>query len=650
MKNINFVKIIAAVFVLIVIATTVLGIAFQTPKAGHAHAATIENSQAVDHSDHDHAGENSENPFVEEAQLYTCSMHPHFRSEDPNERCPICGMELVPVARNNEDSASTNIEFSERSLALLNVQTQPVVRKEGNQQLRVTGQLEFDERALTSISAWTGGRIERLYINFTGASVNQNDPLVEIYSPELLVAQQELLQAQKNADTTVPGFLQESNQTTLRAARERLRLLGLTQAQIDAVVESGTASDRVLIRSPSSGLVVTRNVAQGDYVNAGDSLFELADNNKMWAVFEVFERDLALVAVGQHIEFALQATGSAVHGEIISVSPRIDADRRTREVRVAIDESEQLLTAGAFTSANIQIPLGNMLMIPASAPLVTGKRAVVYVRDGEQAGSFSARTIELGRKLGDSYEVLSGLSEGELVVSRGAFLIDSELQLRGQPSMMAPEGGGATGHEHHGGNSVDQPAASAQGVDHSAHNDSAQSEHTSDSGMVVSQNEVDSAELAPVFAAYHKMWGALQNDNLADWQTAATDFHESVAAVNWPDSLNAVVEQLSTGAGHAHHVASISTARNQFHQHSQAMIALAEAGYHEGELHVMFCPMARSGQGASWLQQDDELLNPYYGAMMLRCGDNKGVLSGHDNEAHGSDDMGDQRNHDHGGH
>ncbi|EGN75448.1 RND family efflux transporter, MFP subunit [Idiomarina sp. A28L] len=647
MKNINMIKIIAAIFVLIVIATTILGIQFQTPKDDHNHTETTENAQVVDHSNHNHAlsNGNSDNPFVEEAQLYTCSMHPHFRSEDPNERCPICGMELVPVARGNDESETSNVEFSDRSLALLNVQTQPVVRAEGQQQLRVTGQLEFDERALTSISAWTGGRIERLHVNYTGASVSKNDPLVELYSPELLVAQQELLQAQKNANTSVPGFLQESNQTTLRAARERLRLLGLTQAQIDAVIASKTASDRVLIRSPSAGLVVARNVAQGDYVNAGDSLLELADNNKMWAVFEVFERDLGLVEVGQHIEFALQSSGKSIHGEIISVAPRIDAERRTREVRVAISESEQLLTAGAFTSANVQIPIGNVLMIPASAPLITGKRAVVYVRDAEQSGSFSARNVELGRKLGNNYEVLEGLAEGELVVSRGAFLIDSELQLRGQPSMMAPEGGGATGHENHGGSAANEPVANTTATDHSAHNN-----QSTNSSATIAQNQVDAADLAPVFTAYNDMWQALQSDSLAEWQAAAGDFHESVAAVNWPDSLSSVVEQLNTGAGHAHHVAAISTARNQFHAHSQAMIELAEAGYHQGELHVMFCPMARSGQGASWLQQDDELLNPYYGAMMLRCGDNQGVLPGTNNGSESSGGMSNQHNHVHGGH
>lgn len=643
MKNINYTKVIAAVFVLIVIATTALGLKFQAPKDAHIHGTQDVSSQEVDHSNHDHAqsSANSDNPFVEEAQVYTCSMHPHFRSEDPNERCPICGMELVPVARNNDTGESTNIEFSERSLALLNVQTQPVVRGEGHQTLRVTGQLEFDERALTSISAWTGGRIERLHINYTGATVSTNAPLVEIYSPELLVAQQELLQAHKNANTQVPGFLQESNQTTLRAARERLRLLGLTKSQIDGVIESGVASDRVLIRAPSSGLVVSRNVAQGDYVNAGDNLFELADTHKMWAVFEVFERDLGLIEVGQHLEFSMQSSANTIHGEIISVAPRIDADRRTREVRVAINEDEQVLTAGAFTRANVHVPLGNILTIPASAPLITGKRAIVYVSDPDQRGVFSARTVELGRKLSDRYEILDGLNEGELVVSRGAFLIDSELQLRGQPSMMAPEGGGATGHEHHGGGAANQQAPSSNANDHSAHEQSAQSEHTADSSMGVSQTDIDPADLAPVFAAYHEMWAALQGDNLAEWQVAAADFHESVSAVSWPDSLSSVVEQLATGAGHAHHVSSISTARNQFHQHSQAMIALAEAGYHQGELHVMFCPMARSGQGASWLQQDDELLNPYYGSMMLRCGDNKGVLSGHE---------GDEHNHDHGGH
>ncbi|WP_194756398.1 efflux RND transporter periplasmic adaptor subunit [Aliidiomarina indica] len=615
MKKINTVNAIAALFVVMVVGTLALGIAFQTPPHDHDHDHTAQ----VDHDHADHNGADLQEAFSAQAQEYTCSMHPSFRSTDPNERCPICGMELIPVAAGGSDDEFVRIEFTGRSLALLGLQTEPVQQGTAHHEIRLTGQIDFDERALTSISAWTGGRIERLYVNYSGAQVETNAPLVELYSPDLFVAQQELLQAYRQSRQQAPEFLRDSQAMTLRAARERLRLLGLSQTQIDQIIERGEARDRVTIRAPSSGLVVTRNVSQGDYVNTGDILLELADSRQLWALFEVFERDLGSIQVGQSLEFTLGSQSSALSGDVVSIAPRIDAERRTRTVRVAINQTEAGLVAGAFTRATVKIEVPDVLTIPKSAPLITGKRALVYVQTEAQGGEFEARTVELGRRLGDRYEVLSGLSAGEMIVSRGAFRIDSELQLRGRPSMMAPEGGGATGHEHHG-HEID----AGNGHAHDSHET-----HASPTDMSEQVSFDAELHVEDVFQAYHHMWEALHSDDLGAWQNAAEAFYGEVAAVQWSSSLNEVQDLLEQGMGHAHHVTRIATARDHFFDHSRGMIALAQAGYHQGELHLMFCPMARRGQGAFWLQQDDSLLNPYFGAQMLRCGDHEGVLQGH---------------------
>lgn len=562
----NPVTIIAVVFVIIALVATVLGLSFQTP---HDHAHEVVSSSQADDA----------------VQEYTCSMHPNFRSTDPNERCPICGMELIPVTTTStRDDDGTRIEFSGRSLALLDLQTHVVERGTATAQLRMIGSLDFDERALTSISAWTGGRIERLHVNFTGAYVEAGEPLVELYSPELFVAQQELMQAHRQAQRQAPEFMTDSNQTTLRATRERLRLLGLTGAQIDAVIEHGEASDNITIHAPSTGLVVSRNVSQGDYVNTGDTLLELANENELWAVFELFERDLQYIEVGQQLEFYMQSSNQRVQGRVESLAPRIDAESRTREVRVALHSGVDSLTAGTFVRALVDIDVQDVLTIPASAPLITGNRAVVYIRIAPERGEFDARTVELGRRLGDSYEVLSGLEEGDIVVSRGAFRIDSELQLRGQPSMMSPQGGEP---EHQ--------------------------EPTVVTGELL--------ELHQLPATYFGMWDALHSDNLAEWQAAAERFYTAADEVSWPDTMHHLHAELSTGAGHAHHVANLEQARELFQAHSQAMIALARAGYLEVNAYLMFCPMAFNNQGAYWLQPNNQLLNPYFGSSMLRCGD-----------------------------
>ena len=587
MNKKNPVTIIAVIFIIITLGATLLGVAFQTPHDDHDH----------DHNQETVISESAE----EDVQEYTCSMHPNFRSTDPNERCPICGMELIPVTRSSaRDDDLTAIEFSGRSLALLDLQTYKVQRGTATQQLRLLGSLEFDERSLNAISAWTSGRIERLHVNYTGAYVEAGDPLVELYSPELYVAQQELLQAYSQAQREAPAFLADSNQTTLRAARERLRLLGLSGAQIDQIVESGEASDRILIHAPSAGLVVTRNVSQGDYVNTGDTVLELADQDRLWAVFELFERDLEYIEVGQQLEFYLQSSNQRVQGVVESLAPRIDAERRTREVRVALHAGEESLTVGTFVRALVDIEVDNVLAIPASAPLLTGSRAVVYVRVSPDSGEFEARTIEIGRRLGDSYEVLSGLEEGDIVVSRGAFRIDSELQLRGRPSMMAPQGGGAVGHDH--------GAMSARETAHADHEE-----------PVVTAGE--SLQLGNLPDTYFAMWEALHGDDVDRWQAAAEDFYQAADAVNWPHNMHDVHAELSAGAGHAHHVGSLEQARELFQRHSQVMIALARAGYLDVNAYLMFCPMAFDNQGAYWLQPDRRLLNPYFGASMLRCGD-----------------------------
>lgn len=606
MNKKNPVTVIAVIFVVIVLGVTALGLSFQTP-------------HEEDH-DHDHSQETtfSESLLEEDEQEYTCSMHPSFRSTDPNERCPICGMELVPVASSAaRDDDLTRIEFTGRSLALLDLQTYVVQRGSAAAQLRLIGSLDFDERSLTAISAWTGGRIEQLHVNYTGAFVESGDPLVELYSPELYVAQQELIQAHTQAQREAPGFLAESNQTTLRASRERLRLLGLSSSQVDEIIASGEASDRITIHAPSAGLVVTRNVAQGDYVNTGDTVLELADQDRMWAVFEVFERDLQYIEVGQRLEFNLQSTGERIEGVVESLGPRIDAQRRTREVRVALDSVEHSFTVGSFVRAIVDIQVDDVMTIPASAPLLTGKRAVVYVRVAEDGSEFEARDVEIGRRLGDSYEVLSGLEEGDRVVSRGAFRIDSELQLRGRPSMMAPQGGGAVGHDHGNGN-----------------NHGAEQQPTHQQGEALVAPTGEALQLNDLPQHYFAMWEALHSDDLSAWQSAAEQFYQAADAISWPHNMHDLHAELSTGAGHAHHVGSIERARELFQVHSQAMIALARADYLTVDAYLMFCPMAFDNQGAYWLQPDSRLLNPYFGSSMLRCGDRVESFTA-DHDSHG---------------
>lgn len=553
----------------------VLLLAFLSPVSGHGG-----------HSSHSHSAESE--------QMYTCSMHPQVRSTNPQDRCPICGMALVAVTTGAQtDDEAVQIEFSGRALALLNIQTMPVIRGHAQHSIEVSGQLEFAEDLLHTISAWSGGRIERLMVNYSGEHVNAGEPLVELYSPELLVAQQELLQALRYAEAEGPRFIQDSSQLTLQAARRRLNLAGLTEQQITELIEQGQPSDRITIVAPASGVVLSRAARQGDYVMAGDTLLSLVDTSRFWAVLEVYERDSDSLSVSSEVEVYLPALGRTVEGQVISIAPQINPQTRTRQVRVSVENPDGLLAAGMFVSSRIKTEREDSLLIPDSAPLLTGQRAVVYVQN--EPGQFAARTIELGRKVDGQYTVTGGLDAGELVVSRGAFRIDSELQLRGQPSMMAPR------------------------------NDEAVK-------TTASLDDIDG--LHDVFAAYHHLWYALQSDDLAGWKQSADIFYAAVSAVNWPDDAVELESALNRGAGHTHHVGELTLARDHFYHQSQALIELAQAGLHQGHLYLMYCPMARNNQGAHWLQENDELLNPYFGAQMLRCGSLRDTLHSASHEHH----------------
>lgn len=423
------------------------------------------------------------------ASFYTCSMHPHVQQPEPG-KCPICFMDLIPVSENAPASSghAHELHLSEHARKLAEVETATVERRYVETSVRLTGKVEYDETRLSTITARVPGRLDRLFVDYTGMPVRKGDHLALLYSPELLAAQQELIQA-------------SSSESLQGIARDKLLLYGLTQEQIDQLEKSKTPSDQLTLYSPTTGVVIKKTGVEGMYVQTGTSIYTVADLSNVWIMLDAYESDLALLQYGQSVAISTEAyPGETFNGTVTFISPILDEQTRTAKVRVKMPNAEMRLKPGMFVRAVAQVKLAEdgitkaidlsgkwicpmhpeeladekglcsvcemdlvdpatlgglpasgtklPLIIPASAALLTGKRAIVYLQT--QEGVYIPRKIELGRRAGDYYIVKSGLNEGDIVVSKGAFKIDSEIQIQAKPGMMSVES------EEHGAGSMEK--------------------------------------------------------------------------------------------------------------------------------------------------------------------------------------------------
>lgn len=421
-------------------------------------------SDAGSHNE-EHVHDISENP---EEAIHTCSMHPQIRQEGPG-LCPICAMELVPlntVASTDESIGQDEIRMTQSAIELANIQTVLVERGVPVKSTHLLGKVKPDERNIFDITARYGGRIDKLHVNYTGQHIRKGQKLGTIYSPDLITAQMELLEAIKHKETN-PSFH--------HAARIKLELWNLTQEQIDDIERSGEPQYHFDILSPVNGTVTRRNVSAGDYVDEGSPLFEVIDLTKVWVMFDAYESDLPWVKEGDQVSFTLQSVpGKIFNSRVSYIDPFIDPATRVAQVRVEISNPELELKPEMFANGIIESKIAassEQLLIPKSSVLWTGKRAVVYVKvPDREMHSFRYREIILGPDAGDYYVVSSGLDEGEEIAMNGVFKIDAAAQLSGNMSMMNPEGGKAsTGHDHGNMGSVSGKPQTDVHADHKEH-------------------------------------------------------------------------------------------------------------------------------------------------------------------------------------
>lgn len=544
------------------------------------------------------------------ATLWTCSMHPNVRQPEPGS-CPICGMDLVPVASNQSASQDdpTRTTLSKRAKALAKLRTSPVQRRtDATARLRMLGRIEPNETTLRTVTAWTGGRIDRLQVNVTGERVRAGQAIATLYSPEIFAAHQDLIVAKRQVERMAgsPASSREAAAAAQSAARERLRLLGVPDDALVRMESEEVPTRAVTIRTPFAGTVIERMATEGAYVSTGTPLYRVANLNRLWVQLDAYESDLPRLSLGQRVIVTVDALpGEDFEGEVTFIEPTLDAKRRTAQVRVEVDNRDGHLRPGMFAEATVVTTPSSSeqspLVVPDTAPLFTGRRAVVYVetKDGDRA-SYEARTVRLGPRLGHEYPVVAGLAEGERVVTRGAFAVDADLQIRGGASMMA------SGDEREKVAAQPAPAISA----------------------------ADRAKLAPVVTAYLSVQVALAADQLGPAQQAAKQVLTAVAGVKLERPPSAVTEwhelsrHLQTHASQIARAADLTGARTGFEPLSQAIADLLRRfGNPLSEsLHLAYCPMAAGSRGASWIQKGDEIDNAYFGASMRTCGEIKEVV------------------------
>ena len=386
-------------------------------------------------------------------EYWTCTMHPQVHKDGPG-ACPICGMDLIKKVVDDTTNVSTKsdmegmLTLTSDKQVLANVSTIKIKNESLIKELSAYSYLDFVEQNRKTIPAKFNGRIEKLFVDKTGDYIKNGQPLFEIYSPDLVQAQNEFLIALRNSG--------EANSSLIDASTKKLELFGLTSDQIEELKNSSEIKLTLTYYSPVNGTVIEKKVQEGMYVSEGTTIYEVAELSTLWNIAEVNETDLSTVKVGSKVRLKLKAyPGEEFTGRVTFVYPVVNPQTRTIKVRSEFSSQNNKLKPQMYGETIFSADAGTGLLIPADAVIFSGNRNVVWIKTSD--GMFEARNVQIGQKFGDKYQILSGLNEGEEVAASGGFLIDSESQLKtGMP----------TGHQHgNDSNSKDQKKSSSDNME-----------------------------------------------------------------------------------------------------------------------------------------------------------------------------------------
>lgn len=400
-------------------------ITFSPPDAEHAHlhlSAGVDEARAA-------------------TQQYTCSMHPFIIRDEPG-NCPICGMTLVPmrIAGSGKETDAKEGDATSAVIAIdpvtqqnMGVRFSTVSRRDMSRTIRTVGVVAYEEPHQYSINSKIEGWIERLHVNETGSQVKKGQPLLEIYSPELVMAQEEFLLALRNkaalAKSEVPEIAAGAGRL-VEASRKRLRYWDISEAQIKTLEKSGTVQKSLTLYSQYDGVLTQKKVNEGMFIKAGMELFQIADISKVWVYADIYEYELPWLKVGQAATIQLPYQQEPVQGRISTIYPYVEAKTRTVKARIDLANPGLELKPDMYVNVRIETqPMKNVLTIPMEAVLNSGEHQTVFVSLGE--GKFEPRLVKLGLQTEDGFvQVVQGLAENESIVVSAQFMLDSESTLR----------------------------------------------------------------------------------------------------------------------------------------------------------------------------------------------------------------------------
>ena len=542
--------------------------------------------------------EHNHSEMASENQMWTCSMHPQIMQPEAGD-CPICGMDLIPAEAGADGLSPNEFKLTKNAIALANIQTSVVGNGsiEGNS-IKLSGKISENEDANVVQASYFSGRIERLNISSVGEEVRQGQLLATIYSPELFSAQQELITAYS---------LKESQPALYNAVRNKLKLWKISDKQINQIESSGKVIQNFPIYATVSGTVSEKLAEQGDYVKQGQALLKITNLNTVWALFDVYENQIELFNKGQEITVTTNAFPNKEFKQKVDfIDPMMNPQTRTVDLRVVLNNRNGEFKTGMFVEGmveNIASDSEQKLSIPSSSVLWTGERSVVYLKTNPNEPVFEMREVVLGKQVGEQYEVIDGLKDGDEIVTNGTFTVDASAQLQGKKSMMNKDGGKTmTGHEGH---TMDMMTEK------------------------VDFNSTVEKSFQPVIDAYINLKDALIQSDVSLASSKSEAFRKAleelpVSQREQTHNYWSILHKTSKGINEN---VSLEHQRKQFQMVSDKLIEMVR-NFDEvnDKLFVQFCPMADNNNGAFWLSKEEQVLNPYFGDVMLKCGSVKEVI------------------------